>query len=162
RMARPRIAAAIHVLALALQGLLWGRMLAVGSTTATALIVAFAVAGLGLAWLWRLWGEIPHPVGMAFVMITLAKLGMQLWWWLDMGRRPFQQRLVCCSNSGLGWGMWSGMFLAGNLAMGLLARRSCEFSWPAWLGCNLGMGAGMMLGGNLITSSPVGHFAGMA
>jgi magnesium-transporting ATPase (P-type) len=155
------IAALIHLFALALQGWLWARMLPAGPTTSLILIAAFATAGIVLAWLWLRGRTIPHHLDMAFGMLTLGNLGMLLGWWLDLRFQPFPDCAACCGNLVGSWGMWGGMFLAGNLAMALLSRRLHPWLWPQWLGCNLGMGLGMLAGGSLITATPAGHFVGM-
>ncbi|HEV3143894.1 MAG TPA: cation-translocating P-type ATPase [Gemmataceae bacterium] len=159
---RLRIAALVHVLALAFQGWLWARMLSVSPATATLLITVFAACGIILTGLWYRWRDIPHHLDMAFDMITLGNLGMLFGWWVDLHFQTFPACPACCANPAGSWGMWSGMLLAANLAMGLLGRRNYDASWREWLGCNLGMCAGMIIGGSIMNSTPFSHFLGMA
>ena len=156
-----RLAAVIHVLAIAIQGWLWAHMLPADPQSSMFLLAIFAASGLGLISLWYRWRDIPHHLDMAFGMLSLGNLGMLLGWWLDLRFQPFPDCPACCANLTGSWGMWCGMFLAGNLAMPLLSRTRHSWSWPQWLGCNIGMGLGMLAGGSLITSTPVGHFVGM-
>jgi hypothetical protein len=136
-------------------------MLATGPTASAILIVIFVGSGVVLAYIWWRWHDIPHHLDMAIGMLSLGNLGMLLGWWLDLFFEPFPGCPACCSDPWGSWGMWIGMFVAANLAMALLARRSYPFSWQQWLGCNVGMGVGMLAGGSLITSTAVGHFVGM-
>jgi heavy metal translocating P-type ATPase len=161
RKASLGIAVLVHLFALAPQGWLWAHMLPAGPTTSIVLVAAFAAAGVALTWLWRRWHDIPHHLDMAFGMLTLGNLGMLVGWWFDLRFQPFPSCPACCANIAGSWGMWAGMFLAGNLAMALLGRRRYASSWQQWLGCNLGMGLGMLAGGSLVTATPTGHFVGM-
>jgi magnesium-transporting ATPase (P-type) len=163
RLARPvRIGAVIHVLALALQGWLWAKMLIAGPGAPVVVIGAFVAAGLALAYIWVRWVEMPHHVDMILGMLTLGNLGMLFGWWVDLRFQAFPEWRTCgCGNPINGLGMWAGMFVAANLAMWLLQRRPHSFSLLAWIGGNVGMAVGMAIGGNLVQGSAPGHFVGM-
>ena len=155
-------AAGVHGVALAAQGLVLSAVAGLDAMSTVALCVAFAASAVALSTTWRRWASIPHDLDMAFGMLTLGNLGMLIGWWLDGGRPG------CCEAGPLPLstisthpGMWLGMLLGGNAAMGWLGRRSTRWPIGVWVAGNLGMAAGMLAGGRLgsrITPSPLVEF----
>lgn len=152
----------VHGVSLAAQGAVLSRIAGLDVSSSLALMAAFAAAAVALSTLWRRWPTIPHDLDMALGMLTLGNLGMLIGWRLDGGRPG------CCGVGAVDLstlasrpGMWLGMLLGGNAAMGWLGRRAAR--WPAevWVAGNLGMAAGMIAGGRLgssLSSSPLVEF----
>jgi hypothetical protein len=150
------VKAAGHALALGLQAVvIW--LLVPLSTVALAVIGAlFAVAGVVTARAWSRAGRISHGWDMAYGMATLGNLGMLLGWWADNGFSRVADAGCPCRASMLQEGyrapwMSIGMLLFANLAMFACARRpqrevpGCRLAM--FTGGNVGMTAGMLLGG---------------
>ena len=170
----------IHSLSLAAQGIAFLLLLepAREPRLAAAVLGGFGLAGLLLGRAWARWSTIPHSVDMAVGMLTLGNLGMLLGWWADNGFSPLRdggcQACVDAVRVGTGapW-MWFGMLVGGNIAMLVLGRRTLPWGTdhvPAMFsGGNLGMVAGMVLGGSMaphvstasVAAAVVVGFAGM-
>jgi len=124
-------------------------------------------AWLGLGWWgprwWRNLAASRPRLDRVVGMVAVGNLGMALGWWIDLG---FQSAVVAHQTGGcacltvfeadspsLGLGMWLGMLALGNLAMVWLRHpkrpegSGCPTS--AWVLGNVGMIAGMILGGSM-------------
>ena len=172
--ARPR--AAIHAFAFILQAFCALLLLTLEPSIAIALCLLAAIFGVSTAYVWSRWTTIPHWLDMAYGMLSLGNLGMLLGWWADNGFTRLQNVGCCeCANAmrqGVmkPW-MWIGMLAFANGAMALLLRR--PNSGPSYCktamftGGNLGMVAGMILGGWMTSgltadSVPLGALASFA
>ena len=126
---------------------------------AIAINVIFVTLGLTTACLWFRWSNIPHWLDMTIGMLTLGNLGMLLGWWADNGFARLPTGCCECTNAlrdGLlkPW-MPIGMLVFASLAMVFLRRRGpSEMRWcktSMFGGGNVGMVAGMLLGGRAST-----------
>jgi hypothetical protein len=152
--------AAVHSLAVAMQGGVLALLAGSAPGEALALLGAFAAGGVVLARVWQRWASIPHAVDMAFGMLTLGNLGMLAGWWADRGFTPVSGAPGCpcgCSaglvgGAALGSKVWmvAGMVALGNLAMAGMGRRGTA-DRPGRvaraLGGNVGGLCGMVGGG---------------
>jgi heavy metal translocating P-type ATPase len=173
---RAPVRAAVHGLAVALQGVAF--VLLLDPPTAPLVIGGFALIGSALAIGWSRWASIPHALDMCFGMLTLGNLGMLLGWWADVGFEPLRDH-GCCACVGAvragaltSAGMWGGMLLLANAAMLWLPRRSApggSHCAAMFTGGNVGMVVGMVAGGwcaalpetDSVATAVVGSFVGM-
>lgn len=151
-----------HGIAMALQGPILAALAGLGWAGATAMTVGFATAGWGSARIWRGRSGLTGGLDLAYGMATLGNLGMLAGWWLDAGFRTAAESGGCgCGAFDLSAfagrpGMWLGMLGLGNLAMARLGRSggAAACSTLGWVGCNLGMVAGMAIGGRIAAALP--------
>jgi heavy metal translocating P-type ATPase len=157
----PARRAAVHALALALQGVVFAQLLGSG---APLVVAGYAASGVLLALVWHRWAALPHAADMAFGMLTLGNLGMLLGWWLDLGCEPVRCAACCACDPLAKPGMWLGMLLAANAAMLWLGRRPLPCGphrTAMFTGGNVGMLLGMGAGGSAAGGGFTAHFFGM-
>ncbi|WP_439630849.1 heavy metal translocating P-type ATPase [Gemmata sp.] len=173
---RAPVRAALHGIAVALQGVAFELLL--DPSNATLVIGGFALAGLALAFVWNRWAGVPHSLDMCFGMLTLGNLGMLLGWWADAGFEPLRDHGCCACVEAVragtlgSPGMWGGMLLLANAAMLWLPRRAApggSHGAAMFTGGNVGMVLGMVAGGwcaalpetDSVAATVVGSFVGM-
>ncbi|VTU02204.1 heavy metal translocating p-type atpase : Heavy metal translocating P-type ATPase OS=Isosphaera pallida (strain ATCC 43644 / DSM 9630 / IS1B) GN=Isop_0399 PE=3 SV=1: E1-E2_ATPase: Hydrolase [Gemmataceae bacterium] len=174
---RALMRAALHGLAVALQGVAF--VLLLDPSNAALVIGGFALAGVVLAWAWNRWAAVPHALDMCFGMLTLGNLGMLLGWWADAGFEPLRDHGCCAcveavrSGTLTSAGMWGGMLLFANAAMLWLPRRPVppggNHGTAMFTGGNAGMVLGMVAGGwcaalpetDSVALAVAGSFVGM-
>lgn len=174
---RALVRAALHGLAVALQGVAFALLL--GSHDAVLFVGGFALVGLVLAWAWNRWASVPHALDMCFGMLTLGNLGMLLGWWADAGFEPLRDHGCCACVEAVREGtlsspwMWAGMLLFANAAMLWLPRRPAlpggNHGTAMFTGGNVGMVFGMAAGGwcaaqvetDSVARAVAGGFVGM-
>jgi heavy metal translocating P-type ATPase len=161
--------AVVHGLAVALQGVVFLQLVPAFGAGG---VIAFALVGVGLAYLWHRWNSIPHALDMCAGMLTLGNLGMLLGWWADNGFAVLHATGCClCATTLRPW-MWIGMLAFANAAMVRLARRSApsgDHRLAMFTGGNAGMVAGMLAGGWVVAqfgiasipTAAAASFAGM-
>jgi P-type Cu+ transporter len=173
-----RWSAWVHAAAFALQAVVIMLLLSLAPSAAALVFATFALIGATSSCAWSRATSPPHWLDMSFGMLTLGNLGMLLGWWADNGFAPLHDAGCCecveAMREGLArpW-MWVGMLLFANLAMLFAMRRPhADVPWcktAMFSGGNLGMAAGMLLGGWLagrfetdsVTRGAIASFAGM-
>jgi heavy metal translocating P-type ATPase len=141
------LAASIHALAFALQGLLLLLLLTPLRAPAAAIAVlgGFALGGVGLAYLGSR-RPLPHALDMCLGMLTLGNLGMLVGWWADAGFAPLVCPHCCsCADPFAKPWMWVGMLVFANAAM----LRPGPHRLAMLTGGNVGMLLGMFAVGRL-------------